>query len=260
MTERVPVLIYHRVGTPHYADDRTYCITPQRFRAQMIALAAAGYTAIGVDQFVDWLEERDVLLPHKPFVLSFDDGFGDVHQHAWPVLRELGWTATVFLVAGLVGSHDHWMQSNGLARPLTPLLKPAEIGELAEAGWCFQSHGLNHRSLTALAGEALLEEVAGSRAKLQALLGTAVDLFAYPYGHHDRQVVAAVHAAGYRAAFSVQPGFNRRDVDRYRIRRLDVFGNDSPRALLRKLAFGTNDGGLGAVFRYYWTRLRGASA
>jgi len=72
-------------------------------------------------------------------------------------------------------------------------------------------------------------------------------------------VVAAVRAAGYRAAFSVQPGFNRRNVDRYRIRRLDVFGQDSPRELLRKIRFGSNDGSLATIGRYYWNRLRSAA-
>jgi peptidoglycan/xylan/chitin deacetylase (PgdA/CDA1 family) len=130
---------------------------------------------------------------------------------------------------------------------------------MAAGGWSFHSHSMHHRSLTALAGDALAEELAGSRERLRSLLGTAVDCLAYPYGHHDSQVVAAVRAAGYRAAFSVQPGFNRRDVDRYRIRRLDVFGQDSPRELLRKVRFGSNDGSLATIGRYYWHRLRGAA-
>ena len=82
-----------------------------------------------------------------------------------------------------------------------------------------------------------------------------MNFFAYPYGHHDERVVAAVEAAGYRAAFSVLTGFNRRDVDRWRIRRLDVYGTDTPRALLRKIRLGTNDGSLRAVFGYYRQRL-----
>lgn len=253
--DRVPVLMYHRVGTPHDATDGTYCITPAAFAAQMSALAAAGYAALSIDAFAAWLDGAPTHCDGRPFVLSFDDGFAGVYEHAFPLLRGLGWPATVFLVAGLVGDHDRWMQHPGATRPLTPLLTPAQIAEMAAAGFSFHSHSMNHRSLTALAGSALEEEIAGSRARLQALLGTAVEFFAYPYGHLDSQAVDAVRAAGYRAAFSVQPGFNRRDVDRYRIRRLDVFGHDSPRALLRKLAFGSNDGSLAAVAHYYWSRL-----
>ncbi len=118
-----------------------------------------------------------------------------------------------------------------------------------------QSHSTNHRSLRGLGDAELEDEVAGSRSRLQALLGIPVEFFAYPYGHHDERVVTAVKAAGYRAAFSVLSGFNRRDVDRWRIRRLDVFGTDTPRQMLRKVRLGTNDGSFKAACGYYWQRL-----
>lgn len=257
--ERLPVLMYHRVGIPHHAGDRRYCIEPTCFAAHLRALAKAGYQPVSTERFVEWLDGGSVLNEPRPFVLTFDDGYAGIHEHAWPLLRELGWPATVFLVAGLIGDFDHWMQSPGASRPLTPLLNETQIAEMAAGGWSFHSHSMHHRSLTALAGDALVDEIAGSRERLRGLLGTQVDFFAYPYGHHDSQVVDAVRAAGYRAAFSVQPGFNRRNVDRYRIRRLDVFGQDSPRELLRKIRFGSNDGSLATIGRYYWHRLRGAA-
>lgn len=257
---RVPVLMYHRVGSPHHAGDRTYCIEPARFAAHLRALNDAGYRPVAIEDFVHWLEEGTPTLPARAFVLTFDDGFADLHRHAWPLLRELGWPATVFLVAGLIGDADRWMQSPGVSRPLTPLLDATQIAEMAAGGIRFHSHSMQHRSLTALDGAALAADLVGSRERLEALLGTPVEFLAYPYGHHDSQVMAAAKAAGYRAAFSVQPGFNRRDVDRFRIRRLDVYGQDSPRELLRKVAFGTNDGGIAAIGRYYWSRLRGTKA
>jgi peptidoglycan/xylan/chitin deacetylase (PgdA/CDA1 family) len=82
-----------------------------------------------------------------------------------------------------------------------------------------------------------------------------VDFLAYPYGHYDDRVLNAARAAGYRAAFSVQPGFNRRDVDRFRLRRLDVFGTDTARALVRKITLGSNDGSLGNWLGYGANRL-----
>jgi len=63
-------------------------------------------------------------------------------------------------------------------------------------------------------------------------------------------VLKAAKAAGYAAAFSTQPGFNRHDIDRFRLRRLDVFGTDTPAALVRKIQLGSNDGSLGNVLRY----------
>jgi len=255
--ERLPVLMYHRVGEPHHAGDRDYCIAPANFAAHLRALARAGYRPITVEAFLQWLEHGSPAPDARAFVLTFDDGYAGVYEHAWPLLERLGWPATVFLVAGLIGDTDRWMQSPGVSRPPTPLLDTTQIAEMAAGGWSFHSHAMHHRSLTALSGDALTQELAGARERLRALLGSAVDCLAYPYGHHDSQVVAATRAAGYRAAFSVQPGFNRRNVDRYRIRRLDVFGHDTPRALLRKIRYGSNDGSLAASGRYYWRRLRG---
>ena len=64
----------------------------------------------------------------------------------------------------------------------------------------------------------------------------------------------AAIAAGYVAAFSVQPGFNRPGLDPYRVRRLDVWGTDTPAMLLRKMNLGTNDGTFANAVRYAATR------
>ena len=72
----------------------------------------------------------------------------------------------------------------------------------------------------------------------------------------NERVEAATQATGYRAGFSTQPGFNRADVNRYRIRRLDVYGTDTPTMLLRKVRLGSNDGSLGHAARYYLDRVR----
>ena len=253
--ERIPVLMYHRVGAPRAGEDRTYCITPAAFRAHMNALASAGYRAISTAEFVDWLDGVPGSIGSRSFVLTFDDGFSGLYDHARPVLRELGWPATVFLVAGMIGGDDSWAMAAHPTWPPSPLLDAAQIAAMSADGFSFHSHSLGHRSLGGLADSELEDEVAGSRARLQALLGGPIDFFAYPYGHHDERVVAAVKAAGYRAAFSVLSGFNRRDVDRYRIPRLDVFGTDTPRQLLRKIRLGTNDGSLATACAYYWRQL-----
>ncbi len=76
------------------------------------------------------------------------------------------------------------------------------------------------------------------------------DYLAYPYGRYDERVLRQARHAGYRAAFSVQPRLNRPDVDRFRLRRLDVFGTDTPAMLRRKITLGSNDGRLTAALRY----------
>lgn len=252
--EWVPVLMYHRVGQANNAWEARYCIAPTAFAAHMRALAGKGYHAVGIDALVDWLEGGPPL-PEGALVITFDDGFRGVREHALPVLEALGWPFTVFLVSDLIGQEDHWTRASNPDGVTHPLLDADEIRDMQRRGVSFHSHTRSHASLPTLDDDQLMDQLAGSRAALSALLGHEVPYLAYPFGHLDERVEAAARTAGYRAAFSTQPGFNRRDVNRLRIRRLDIFGTDTPAMLLRKVKLGSNDGSLAHATRYYLDRL-----
>lgn len=251
--ERVTVLMYHRIGEARNDWERRYCVSPGGFASHMRALERRGMRPCPIEAFVAWVEGR-ASLPAESFVLTFDDGFLGVYEHALPLLAAMEWPATVFLVSGLIGKADSWTGRENPSGKTYPLLGPREIAEMARGGFSFHSHTRSHPDLRALSRDALEDELAGARRDLEDLLGHAVPYLAYPYGWYDDKVLQAARDAGYTAAFSVQPGFNRRDVDRYRIRRLDVYGTDTAAALLRKVAFGTNDGSLRQVVRYYAER------
>jgi peptidoglycan/xylan/chitin deacetylase (PgdA/CDA1 family) len=253
-SERIPVLMYHRVGNAHNEWEHKYCVSPQRFAEHMQVLARAGWQAVTIDDFFAWLDGK-VELPEKSFLLTFDDGFLGVHDHAAPVLTALGWPATVFLVSQLIGQRDAWCETHNPSGATYPLMDVSHIRHLRAHGFSFHSHTRSHADLPTLDDSALHSQLMGARDDLQTLLGEAVDYLAYPYGHYDDRVLRAAQAAGYRAAFSVQPGFNRRDIDHFRLRRLDVFGNDSAAALRRKITLGSNDGSLGHTLRYGANRL-----
>jgi peptidoglycan/xylan/chitin deacetylase (PgdA/CDA1 family) len=241
--QRVPVLMYHRVGTINDVSERKYCIPAERFAQHMQALADAGWHAVTIGDFFAWLN-REAALPDNAFLLTFDDGFLGVHEYAAPILAALRWPATVFLVSQMIGQRDAWRETHRSGNATYPLMNTQHIHELRTQGFSFHSHTRSHADLTSLDDDALDAQLRGSREDLQALLGDDVAFLAYPYGRHDERVLRAAQAAGYRAAFSVQPGFNRPDVDRYRIRRLDVFGTDSAAALRRKITLGSNDGSI----------------
>lgn len=253
-SSRIPVLMYHRVGTAHNDWEARYAIAPDRFAAHMRILEKNSYRAISIEQLIQWLEGGPDL-PDGAFLLTFDDGFLGVHDYAWPILREMGWPFTVFLVAGLIDGQDIWTRASNPSGITYPLLNATQILTMQAEGVSFHSHTLTHASLPTLDDTCLANELSASRTALTEILGSEVFYLAYPYGHVDERVAAAARAAGYRAAFSTQPGFNRRDVNSFRIRRMDVYGTDSAKILLRKIRFGSNDGSIGHVIRYYWHRL-----
>ena len=84
--QRIPVLMYHRIGSAHNDWERKYCVSPETFAAHMDTLARSGWKAISIDDFFVWLDGR-AKLAEGAFLLTFDDGFLGVHDHAAPVLR-----------------------------------------------------------------------------------------------------------------------------------------------------------------------------
>lgn len=252
--DKIVVLMYHRVGTANNAWEQKYCVSPERFETHMTALAKRGMSAVNIFDFVAWLEgKRD--LPEGSFVITFDDGFRGVRDHALPVLEQHNWPATVFLVTDLIGRADEWTKPSNPDGVTYPLLDAEEIHDMAKRGVSFHSHTCTHPSLPTLDDAEMAEELARSRVTLRELFGFDSEFLAYPFGHLNDRVEQTARSVGYQAAFSTQPGFNRRNVNRYRIRRLDVFGTDTPAMLLRKMQFGTNDGGVGHVVRYYLSRV-----
>jgi peptidoglycan/xylan/chitin deacetylase (PgdA/CDA1 family) len=210
--------------------------------------------ACSIDDFWAWYQGERTL-PESSFLITFDDGFKDLREHAAPVLRRLGWSGTVFLVSAFVGARDDWTMREDPLRPTRPLLDRYDIEAMKQDGWSFHSHSRHHYDLTTLPPDQLADEVHGSKRELERLLGHEVGFFAYPYGRMTDTVIEAVASAGYRAAFSMHPGFNRRKREPWAIRRLDVFGADTAGTLLRKVSLGSNDGSWVSTARYYVRRM-----
>jgi peptidoglycan/xylan/chitin deacetylase (PgdA/CDA1 family) len=249
--------MYHRIGETRSASEAKYCITPQRFTAHMQSLARNGYRAIPIDALMAWLAGGPALM-QGDFVLTFDDGYLGVRDHALPILERMGWPFTVFLVTDLLGMNDAWVRFDQVEGSRYPLLGADDVWAMSRRGCSFHSHSRTHASLPKLDDVSLADELGGSHAALTRLRGDDRPVYlAYPYGRVDERVETAARAVGYKAAFSVQAGFNRQDANPFRIRRLDVFGTDTPGALLRKMRLGSNDGSLRSSLGYYWHRTVG---
>ena len=93
----LPVLMYHHVSP----NPGLVTLSPEIFREQIAALAAAGWRSIGSKDLEDFLAGQP--LPAKSVLISFDDGYVDNFIHAHPVLREFGMTALLFIVTGWIG-------------------------------------------------------------------------------------------------------------------------------------------------------------
>lgn len=215
----VPILMYHQVG-PHRTGSalNKWRVPEGLFRRQVEWLARRGYRGISLRRLL----AGDLPSAEKPVVITFDDGFDGVRRVGLPILRDHGFSATVFVVAGRLGGIDDWNHE----RPGERLLDADGVRELVAAGFEIGSHGLNHRNLIELDDGSLAEETAGSRHVLEEVAGTPVETFCYPYGGFDDRAVEAVRGAGYRAATVIRSGICDPGGDLFRMRRVPVRGTD----------------------------------
>ena len=218
MTEKVRILTYHRVAPPR--GGRSYeplTVPPQRFRRQLQLLDALGATFVSLDLVADWLEGK-AELPPRATVLTFDDGFEDVHRYAFPLLAERAVPAMIYLVPER--PDDGWRRDQS-PEP-EKLLSWPQIREMAEAGLQFGSHSCTHARLTECDDARLHREVTVSRKQIEDHLGGAVEHFCYPFGDVDDRVAEATARAGYRTACTTARGAATRSADPLRLPRLTV--------------------------------------
>ena len=221
------VLAYHDVGDDP-ANTTDYYVHPERFRQQLVDAVRWGLRFVDLGELVSRVLDDSRLDGMAAIV--FDDSLAGVHHHAMPILLELGLPATIFTVTDYLGHTPPWW--DGAARVMTR----GEIEELVSNGFRVASHTRTHASLPSLPARDLLDELSGSRKALEDISRLPIDLFAYPYGHHDRQVREAVAACGYRAAFSFLNGRVVGGLDPYSIPRLNMSERQYPLRLAYHLA------------------------
>lgn len=207
----VLVLTYHSIAD---AEGPT-SIPPGTFAMQMRTLADCGYTALTLDQFIDWRREP-APEPGRRVLITFDDGFADFARAAAPVLQRHGFPSLMFLPVHRVGAHEDWI---GEAR--RPLMGWDEVKALAADGVAFGSHTLTHPNLTRLSPADRLREIRLSGKVLAEALGRPTRSFAAPYGRVNKAVLADV-AETYEAAFGVRLGIAGHDCPVIDVPRIDM--------------------------------------
>jgi peptidoglycan/xylan/chitin deacetylase (PgdA/CDA1 family) len=169
--------MFHAIEKGHAPDS----FPPELFTRGMATLQEAGYRTISLLDFVACVRTGSKP-PERSFVLTFDDGYRSVYEHALPILARFGWTATVFLVADTRRGAESNPRPEMSGRPL---LSWREIDEMRDAGLSFGAHTLTHPDLASLSPDEAEHEIAGSKAVLEEGLGEPVRAFAYPFGRYD---------------------------------------------------------------------------
>ncbi len=230
-SSEVPILQYHwfdaNTGLPWDMSSAT-------FQSHMDELKRLGYTALSLDELCDHLDgKRD--LPERPVVITFDDGAQGVYDHAFPILRERGLKAEVFVVTDAMGPDAaHRIPWNvGVGSIEIPMLIWPELQEMSASGVIqVGSHSVTHPELAMIPLAQARQEVVDSKRRIEEELGIGASFFAYPKNSVSAAAMDEVRKAGYRAAVAGAGGLG----GRYALFRTVIHGGDDLATFRQKLA------------------------
>lgn len=212
-TIHVPVLMYHYIRYMYNPADKlgyALSVTPDNFEKQMAYLTEQGYTTITPDQLYQALEQNGVL-PAKPILLTFDDGYKDLRSEALRIIEKYNVKATIFIPTDRLSMTNYMTWED--------LHVVANDSHITIAG-----HTRHHLDLTTLPQAAMEDEIIQGKAQLERNLGRQIDYFAYPYGAFNDKVVSTVKNAGFKMAFSTIPNGIQSTGSVYALHRLNVSG------------------------------------
>lgn len=211
----VPVLMYHYVRVNPDPRDRVgfaLSVTPAAFHEQMSYLARNNFHAIPLAAAVGAIRNHGTL-PPRSVVLTFDDGYADFFTSAVPEMQRYGFTATDYVVPGLVGrgSFMTWNQ----------------VVQADRMGFTIAAHTMHHVQLTALPAASAIAEMKQSKQVLEGMLGHPVTQFAYPYGAFNGYLAWQARSMGFESAASTLPGAWHQSSDLWWLHRQRVSGATS---------------------------------
>ncbi|MPZ93395.1 MAG: polysaccharide deacetylase family protein [Propionibacteriales bacterium] len=223
--EGATLLIYHRVGGG--ATDELD-VPAAAFAAQLDVLA--GHRVVALDDALDALDRGDRA---GRVVLTFDDGFRDVYDHAWPLLRERGVPFTVYVATRYIGGVMHWEGSTA-ADVAAPALSWEQLAEMVTSGLCTVGNHTHGHVPPELLCDRELDRCTDD---LQDWLAVTPRHFAYTWGTPVRSMEPALRRR-FRSAATGRLGRNLPGADPMRLARVPVRRTDPVEFFEAKLGGG----------------------
>ena len=193
LVAHVPILMYHVVGPGLDAPTelRDLVVPTATFLAQMTALHDVGWHTLTMAELAGDLA-AGVAPPAKTFVITVDDGHVDGLTIIDPILRQLGYRATFYLVTGRLDRAGY--------------LTDAQARVLVDDGMDVGNHTVHHPNLSTMSRTALVDEIGGAETALQAMTGIAPVTLAYPSGRFDATVISVTDGVGLALAVTTEYG------------------------------------------------------
>lgn len=207
------MLVYHRIGggTRNELD-----VSTNSFRDQVNYLR--DQPVVSIDTGLDRLDTGD---DRPSFILTFDDGFRDLYENGWPLLREHKLPFTVYLASKYMGKDMEWAGATATGAPGQGLTWE-QIDEMVASGLCTIG---NHTHSHARPEKLSIEELDECSRQIQSNLGFSPQHFAYPWGIGVQRMESELNKR-FRSSATLEVGRNTAQVNRMQLRRVSVRASD----------------------------------
>lgn len=226
----IPILMYHSIKRVDRNEVmRSLHVSPLSFKIQMYLLKILGYRGCSVSEAVELLNtDRN----EKVVALTFDDGYKNFFSNALPILENFGFSATVYVVTGLIGGTNLWDRNSGIST--NDLMTLEEIKTCQSKGIEIGCHSATHAKLDEKSVE-LDEEIGHAKKELELALHTRIHSFCYPYGSYDKHVAKKVKTSGFSSATTMHRGRATAGDSLFELPRIPVTWHTMPHLFLLKI-------------------------
>ena len=242
---KIPIIVYHKITDVKDGIDSLWNVPPKRFTEHMEYLWENGFNVLSLHDFQ--MARINRKLPEKPIIITFDDGYANVYERAYPVLSMYGFPATLFLTVGNIDRIEPFTWDVPLIANDTRLksefrpLSWEEVREMNDGGLVsFGSHTMTHPHLGKVSRSKIDAELKGSKEMIEEKINRPVKFFSYPggiklYGDISEKTTEALMDAGYELACTSEIGRNSIHEDLYFLKRIGISRVDSINMFKAKL-------------------------
>lgn len=223
---KIPVICYHKIGVAPKEDPRpALFIKPLQFKLQMFLIKIFRYKTINPEELLKFIRGEKISIK-KPILITFDDGYKNNFTNAFPILRRMGLSATIFICSGFIGKENAIFENEKVIEGKMPedYLDEEDILIMSENGISFGSHSVNHYYLDKIEAQNLENEIVLSKQNLEKLINKKIHFFSYPYGRYNDATIDSLKEAGYLGAFTIKRGKIGKGDNPYELKRLVIKG------------------------------------
>ncbi|WP_421381941.1 polysaccharide deacetylase family protein [Bacillus salacetis] len=234
--DAIPILTYHRIISKndieehHYIDGKinSMIVYTQEFAKQMAYLHENGYKTLTMKELYAYLNE-EIEIPDKSVVLTFDDGYKDNYEEAYPILKKYGFKATNFVVTGAI-TNKRYAFSPGLSQyfSMKEMEKACDVFDYQSHTYSY--HKRDDKKPLNEWGDHPAYLVSKSQDEIYTDIKTSVHNlngenlgFAYPYGEYTPDTIRVLKQLGFKMAFTVVDEAATRDHHLYELPRYQIY-------------------------------------